>query len=158
GALASDQIVLIAALALSRTQDDKGNVRWTLFGNSHAGAGAALWRAVTPDQLQRLVAWAGHHRNWGVFAGPDELPEALAQALQGRICTQSPPRGVTSLVTLQPFARLPVEVRRAFLARELVLLPHPASLVWSEHRRYRDLAKTLPRAIQIALLQLFPRV
>src|SRR5262249_482594 len=38
GRLADDPIVLALPLALSRTQDDLGNVRWTLFGASHDGA------------------------------------------------------------------------------------------------------------------------
>ena len=32
-------------LALSRTQDDKGRVRWTLFGNSEQGPGKAFWKS-----------------------------------------------------------------------------------------------------------------
>src|SRR5690348_7595969 len=42
GKLAHDPLVVICALALSRTQDDKGNDRWTLFGASHDGPEAAF--------------------------------------------------------------------------------------------------------------------
>jgi len=38
GRFAREPIVMTMPLALSRTQDDKGNVRWTLFGASHDGA------------------------------------------------------------------------------------------------------------------------
>ncbi|HEY1556623.1 MAG TPA: M28 family peptidase [Kofleriaceae bacterium] len=123
GKLAHDPLVVMCALALSRTQDDKGNDRWTLFGASHDGPRAAF------DGLDEhaLAAWAG---------------------LDGR----------KTLVTFEPFARLPADVRAAYLAGELVLLPTPASLVFFEHPRYRELAHDLPRATQIALLHLFPRV
>ena len=43
--LQSDRCVLLLPLALSRTQDDKGRVRWTLFGNSEQGPGKAFWKS-----------------------------------------------------------------------------------------------------------------
>src|ERR1700733_7941013 len=43
GALGHDPIGAACAIALSRSQDDKGNDRWTLFGASHDGAAAAFW-------------------------------------------------------------------------------------------------------------------
>ena len=59
GRLARDPVVLIAALALSRTQDDKGNDRWTLFGASHAGAAQAFWLDAGAERIGEIVAWAG---------------------------------------------------------------------------------------------------
>src|SRR5262245_61450794 len=41
----TDRCVLLLPLALSRTQDDKGRVRWTLFGNSEQGPGKAFWKS-----------------------------------------------------------------------------------------------------------------
>ena len=61
-------------------------------------------------------------------------------------------------MTFTPFARLPDEIREAYLARELAIIPTPASLIFFEHPRYRELARVLPRATQIPLLHLFPRV
>src|SRR5262249_30329081 len=58
----------------------------------------------------------------------------------------------------EPFAKLPEAVRTAYLGGKLALVPNPASLVFFEHPRYRALAKELPRAMQIPLLHLFPRV
>ena len=43
--LQNDRCVLLLPLALSRTQDDKGRVRWTLFGNSEQGPGKAFWKS-----------------------------------------------------------------------------------------------------------------
>jgi hypothetical protein len=42
--LAHERFVAILPLALSRTQDDKGRVRWTLFGGSEQGPARAFWR------------------------------------------------------------------------------------------------------------------
>lgn len=36
-------LIAIVALALSKTQDDKGRVRWTLLGSSERGPGHAFW-------------------------------------------------------------------------------------------------------------------
>ncbi len=48
GAPAQERYVTLMPLALSRTQDDKGRVRWTLFGASHQGPGRAFWRGFYP--------------------------------------------------------------------------------------------------------------
>ena len=45
GKLAHERYVLLMPLALSRTQDDKGRVRWTLFGGSEQGPARAFWRS-----------------------------------------------------------------------------------------------------------------
>jgi hypothetical protein len=127
GKLAHDPLVVICALALSRTQDDKGNERWTLFGASHDGPEAAFRRGLTDAAMRDLLSWAN---------------------LSGR----------SVLVTFEPFARLPADVRARYLAGKLVLVPTPASLVFFEHAHYRTLAVELPRARQIPLLHLFPRV
>ena len=44
GRLPHERYVVIAPLALSRTQDDKGRVRWTLFGGSEQGPARAFWK------------------------------------------------------------------------------------------------------------------
>ncbi len=44
GTLSHERYVIIAPLALSRTQDDKGRVRWTLFGGSEQGPERAFWQ------------------------------------------------------------------------------------------------------------------
>src|SRR5450755_1397269 len=58
---AGEPLVIALALCLSRTEDDKGNSRWTLFGVSHDGPGAAFWRSFADDdraRFARFVAWA----------------------------------------------------------------------------------------------------
>jgi hypothetical protein len=159
---AGEPLVLALALALSRTQDDKGNVRWTLFGASHDGPGAAFWRSFTDDNRHWFKAFAGWASGLGstlegvrVLADPGELP-AFAQELalpEGKL-----PADLRMLVTFRPFAALPPAVREGYLTGRLRLVPHPASLIFFEHPGYRRLAQTLPRATQIPLLQLFPHV
>ncbi len=146
GKLAHDPLLVICALALSRTQDDKGNERWTLFGASHDGPGAAFWNGMTEDKLGDLLGWAKLERDWRVLG--DALPaRAWRPGDRARV-----------VVAFEPFARLPQQLRAAYLAGEVVLVPTPASLVFFEHPRYRALARELPHAMQIPLLHLFPRV
>ena len=121
--LAHDPVIVIANLALSRTQDDKGNDRWTLFGASHDGPRVEM----SELELDAMLGWA-------------KLDKRRVH------------------ITFEPFARLPEDTRRAYLAGELVLVPTPASLVFYNHPGYAGLARALPRATQIPLLKLFPRV
>ena len=45
GKLPHERYVVFLPLALSRTQDDKGRVRWTFFGGSEQGPERAFWRS-----------------------------------------------------------------------------------------------------------------
>ena len=45
GAIPRERYVTIMPLALSRTQDDKGRVRWTFFGGSEQGPDRAFWKS-----------------------------------------------------------------------------------------------------------------
>src|SRR5207302_4087663 len=45
GSLAHERYVAILPLALSRTQDDKGRIRWTLFGGSEQGPARPFWKS-----------------------------------------------------------------------------------------------------------------
>ncbi|HTM22060.1 MAG TPA: M28 family peptidase, partial [Kofleriaceae bacterium] len=147
------------ALALSRTQDDQGNARWTLFGASHAGPGAAFWKSFGDgdgERFARTVGWLlGRPPSLDgvrVLADPDQLPAFARPLLLQRL------DGVTAVVTFQPFAALPPPVQEAYLACRLRLVPSPGGMIFFEHPGYRQLAQTLPRATQIPLLHLFPRV
>jgi hypothetical protein len=58
--LQHDRCILLLPLALSRTQDDKGRVRWTLFGNSEQGPGKAFWKGFFTAPGGRGPAGARH--------------------------------------------------------------------------------------------------
>jgi hypothetical protein len=154
---------VMQALALSRTQDDKGNVRWTLFGASPEPASAVFWRGFSDADEERfldLIAWAS-----GDQPPPREglrvlgLAAGLPGFARARLWRQHEPAGqIHTLFTLEPFGTLPDSLKEAFLDGTLRILPTPASHVLSWHPLYRKLAAALPRATQIPLLHLFPRV
>src|ERR1017187_1711993 len=154
---------LLQTLALSRTQDDKGNVRWTLFGASHEPASVVFWRAFAEtdrERFLRLIAWAcGDEplpRDGLRVFGPDD---GLPGFARDRLWREHEPAGqVHTVFTLEPFAALPDSLQKAFLTGALRILPTPASQVFSEHPLYRKLASALPRATQIPLLHLFSHV
>src|SRR5260221_9256671 len=57
--LPQERCVVLLPLALSRTQDDKGRVRWTLFGNSEQGPGKAFWKGFFTAPKKELPAEEG---------------------------------------------------------------------------------------------------
>jgi hypothetical protein len=177
-ALLHRPLVGILSLSLSRTQDDKGRVRWTLFGASEHGPAAAFWRSfrAAPDEedapargAKRLlgaiellapgvatlaragvrVLPAGGDPAWG----DEPIPSFLDRHL---IDDRASLRGVRVIVTFRPFARLPASIRRAYLRGDLELCPSPASLIFFGHPGYARLARELPFAAQIPLLRAIP--
>lgn len=152
GKLKHDPLLVILSLALSRTQDDKGNDHFTLFGASHEGAARPVWRGLDEASLTNILTFAGiKEGDWKIFAAAGELPEALRK----RLFKDTLP---STLVTFEPFGHLPATIRHAYLRGELLLVPTPASLVFYEHPKYRRLANQMPHAMQVPLLHLFPRV
>lgn len=164
GRLGERDIAIALPLALSRTQDDKGNVRWTLFGASHDGAAAAFWRSFHDDDGRRwlrVLAFlcGGAASSLGavrVLATAEEVPGFL----RSQLLDESAPAlaGIGTVLTFRPWSALPPSVRQAYLAGDLRILPTPSSLVFHEHPHFRKLAASLPRAIQLSLLHLFPHV
>jgi hypothetical protein len=45
GSVPHERFLALIPLALSRTQDEKGRIRWTLFGGSHEGPCRAFWKS-----------------------------------------------------------------------------------------------------------------
>jgi hypothetical protein len=175
-----DRCVLLLPLALSRTQDDKGRVRWTLFGNSEQGPGKVFWKSfftapgveAPPETgigfFRRLLqavhgenaADADGLRRAGLRVLPDDQPAypfwregelpSWAQAFLLR--DDEPAKAVKYLVTFRPFGRLPTAMRERYLGGRLALLPFPGSLVFWGVERARLLSRQLPLALQIPLL------
>lgn len=54
GAPEHERYVILTPLALARTQDDKGRVRWTLCGGSEQGPARAFWRGFFSAPEQEL--------------------------------------------------------------------------------------------------------
>jgi hypothetical protein len=180
--LRGERHVLLLSLALSRTLDDKGRVRWTLFGGSEQGPARAFWRGffTAPDReapaeealafFRRLLhaAYAGPDRDLGdlrraglrILPQGDDVPfahwrEGPLPSWTGPLLWQpgQPLDGVKYLLTFRPFLRLPDPVRRAYLAGDLHLLPFPGSLLFWGCPGYLRLERALQFAVQVPLLQ-----
>src|SRR5207244_3452986 len=185
GALAHERFVVFMPLALSRTQDDKGRIRWTLFGASEQGPSKAFWRGFYsapgcewPEEqslgfVRRLLTAAYAEPPEGLVdlhrAGfrilPDDSP-TLPYWKEGSLPSWTKPfvwstghhvQGVRYLLTFRPFGRLPLSIQKAYLAGELHLLPFPGSLLYWGCQSFLRLAHELPFAVQVPLLQMFER-
>jgi hypothetical protein len=185
GGLAHERFVVLMPLALSRTQDDKGRVRWTLFGGSEQGPARAFWKsfATGPKDAGGAAALAFFRDLLHAAYGEPPGPAADLRRAGFRILPQGeghlgpvphegplpdwttpyirhdkqPLSAVKYLLTFRPFDRLPAAVRHAYLAGELHLLPFPGSLLFWGSPFYFQLQSELPLALQIPLLHLVPR-
>jgi hypothetical protein len=178
--LKNDRCVLLLPLALSRTQDDKGRVRWTLFGNSEQGPGKAFWKSFftapgveAPPETgigffcrllnsvySENVADADGLGRAGLRMLPEDQPDypfwsegELPSWAKSFLYRDDEPGGaVKYLVTFRQFGRLPAPVRDGYLGGRLVLLPFPGSLVLWGVERARLVYPQLHLALQIPLL------
>jgi hypothetical protein len=186
GAPRHERYVLLAPLALSRTQDDKGRVRWTLFGSSEQGPARGFWRSFFRSPKEELPDhWGPEFIRRLLSAVYDEPADKLADLSRAgfRIMPTEPSkefpfwrddplpawtkpllwkpgeslRGVKYLLTFNPFASLPANVRKAYRSGDIHLLPFPGSLVFWGAQPYVKLARQLPLAMQIPLLHSIER-
>jgi hypothetical protein len=185
GSLAHDHGVVLLPLALSRTQDDKGRVRWTLFGTSEQGPGKAFWKsfhtaphAPAPDDqgpnflchllrtvCREAVETADDLRAAGFRILPQGQPPLdfwREDPLPGwaaplELDEHAAAAGVKYLLTFRPFGQLPEPVRQAYLGGTLQLLPSPASLVFWGSPRILRLHQELPLGLQVPLVLLVAR-
>ena len=176
--LPHERCLTLLPLALSRTLDDKGRVRWTLFGNSEQGPSRAFWRSFsTAPGVERPAAdalgffarllgtvygekveGAAELRKAGFRILPDGDEALPSWADEFRLGERPGRAGIRHLLTFRPFGLLPAAVRKAYLAGELCLLARaPASLAFFGVPGYRQLARELPLAGQIPLLFGVPR-
>jgi hypothetical protein len=186
GSFAHERYVVLLPLALSRTQDDKGRLRWTLFGGSEQGPARAFWKGFFTAPGKELPSEQGlnfirrllgtvHGEPAGRLAdlraaGFRVLPcESDSESPCGdegplpswtadlRLRKGEPVRGVKYLLTFRPFGDLPATVQKAYMAGELHLLPFPGSLLFWGIPAYARLQAELPFAQQIPLLHAMAR-
>ncbi len=186
GGLKHERFLILSPLALSRTQDDKGRSRWTLFGGSDEGPSRGFWQSFYSASDEELPAARGRAMLASLLTEIYGIPAAATRNLKATGLSvlpdledrdfphwnnSSPPTwlreltladehdvsNVRYLLTFRPFAKLSRAIQQAYLAGRLNLLPYPGSLVFWGSPRYRKLAKTLPGAIQIPLLQSIAR-
>ena len=180
-----DPLVAIVPLALSRTQDDKGRVRWTVLGGSDLGPERAFWRSFSTDpdheEPERAITFLGAllRQVFGVAASgmpdlaaagvrvlpsahhhpiPAWSPDSLPEWLHPLLVDDSAPLdSVRYLLTFRPFAALPEAARSRHLTGQLQLIPSPATLVPWGMASYLRLARELSDAVQLPLLRLLRR-
>ncbi|HEX9028796.1 MAG TPA: hypothetical protein VF823_06450, partial [Anaerolineales bacterium] len=184
GNLPAERYVTLLPLALSRTQDDFGRVRWTLFGNSQLEPELAFWKGFYRNPAEEipfddfaafieniLSAAYGEER-----VGPENLAKTGFHILPGGrtdapsthlkltlpswttpfiLTDDQPVDQVRYLLTFKPFSSLPEWAQQRYFEGSLALLPFPGSLIFWGMPTYKELAKTLPNAVQIPLLELF---
>jgi hypothetical protein len=181
-----ERLVAIWPLALSRTQDDKGRVRWTLFGSSEQGPERGFWRSFlfAPGQerpadegieiFTRLLgqAYGVRARNeedlvaagFRILPAGDHHPDPAWRGDRLPSWTQAftvdeagPFDDVRFLVSFRPFSALPAEVRERYLSARLHLLPSPGTMFLWGTPTYGRLARELRLAHQIPFLRLTRR-
>lgn len=186
GGRPAEPLVAILPLALARTQDDKGRVRWTLFGASEQGPERGFWRSFAAESgrepgaddgiafCTRLLALATGasvrdqagllSTGFRILPSGDHHPDPLWRGDELPAWTRpfvvgegGPFDDVRVLLSFRPFAALPAPVRERHLSGRLHLLPSPASMVIWGMPTYARLAQTLPLARQLPLLRLTRR-
>ena len=83
GAPRHERYLALAPLALARTQDDKGRVRWTFFGASEQGPARPFWRgfwSAPGEETSATAALAFCRRLTGAGGGDDDAEPASAEA------------------------------------------------------------------------------
>ena len=154
--------MLLLPLSLSKTQDDKGRVRWSLFGGSEQGPARPFWKSFyTAPRREVPREWSEGFIRRLLGAAYDEKPEALTDLRKAGFRVYTNPdaallpswkdeplpkwtepyrwekgllRGVRYLLTFCPWKFLPAAVRKSYLAGQLNLLPFPGSLVFFVRR------------------------
>jgi hypothetical protein len=184
--LARRKHVLLLPLALSKTQNDRGRLHWTLFGASEQGPERAFWRSFysapdveRPARASRAVIGELLARVFGETAGDAEalsrvgfriLPSKIEHRFANWSVEKLPDwtrrfvidddarwSRVRYLLTFRPFSDLPAAVRRDYLGGRLELLPSPLSLVFWGMPIYLRASAQYPLAIQYSLLRLVGR-
>ena len=177
-ALPQERCVALLPLALSRTLDDKGRVRWTLFGNSEQGPSRGFWKSfyTAPRKERPAAEGVGFlcrllrdvygetatdvdslHKA-GFFILPESVPgepgwdESMPSWAASYFLPEKARNAPKYLLTFRPFDKLPNRVKKAYLAGHTRLLPFPGSLAYWGAPGCRTLAGTLPLAAQIPLL------
>jgi hypothetical protein len=186
GQLPQERYVTLLPLSLSRTQDDKGRVRWTFFGGSEQGPELAFWRSFYSSPGQERPADEGlgfvSRLLCAAYDNPNITPSTLRAAGLRILPTATDSRfpywhaeplpswtkallwdegesldGVRYLLTFRPFSRLPAAVSESYLSGQLALLPFPGSLVFWGVPIYARLQQEMPMAMQLPLQRLAAR-
>lgn len=186
GRFAAKDFLVILPLSLSKTQDDKGRVQWTLFGSSEQGPEMAFWKSFQePSGKERPVTES--RRTFAEFlkSAYDEKFSSADQFLSEkfRILTTIPdpefpyytpakhPQWcepfiwpgdelsdkVKYVLTFRPFSEWPEALRNRYLGGSINVLPFPGSLVFWGSPHFRGRQKKFVWSQQMPLLRLLRR-
>jgi hypothetical protein len=171
GKLIHERFVVLLPLMLSRTQDDKGRIIWTFFGNSITDPETAFWKnfysspeSENPESeslsfFSNLLREAYMEKS----TDSDSLYKAGFRILADgscclpswttrfRIKDESSADDIKYLLTFRPFAKLPEKIKNSYLSEKLSIIPFPGSLVFWGMPGYLKLKKDLPVAGQLPL-------
>ncbi len=186
GSLARERYVTLFPIALAKTQDYLGHVRWSLFGNSEQGPERAFWQSFYTEPgkeipaneslnfVSQLIASVYREtartendlRQLGFRILPSGRNERFPYwnvdplpkwTLPFLIDDQTSADDIFYLLTFRPFSKLPEAIRKKYLAGQLVLLPSPHSLIQWGMPLYHQGAELYPFAMQYPMLPLIAR-
>ena len=178
GSLFHERYITLLPMMLSRTQDDKGRVAWTFFGNSIDDPEKTFWKSfynAPEEDLPEVTAVSFFasllNKAYGEsLSGMDSLirsgfrilPVGKESVFPGwtrgvSVDDSNDWNNVKYLLTFRPFANLPGKVKELYLSGKLNLLPFPGSLVFWGMPNYLRLKKELHLAGQIPLLNIVAR-
>ncbi len=177
GSLNHERYVVLLPMMLSRTQDDKGRVIWTFFGNSIHQPENVFWKSfftapgIEVPEKEAIAFFTDLISDaYGAkISGSDSLYKSGFRILstEGSVLPEWTSRflidvsssliNVKYLLTFRPFSTLPAGLRDLYFSGSLALLPFPGSLVFWGMPGYLQLMKELPIAGQIPLLNLVAR-
>ena len=186
GNLDYERYVLLAPLALSKTKDDKGRSRWTLFGSSEQGPEKAFWKSFFKGENEeypesfflRFMGRIFHHAydrkihtseamleaGFRILPSSGKLPAkhwneaALPSWTSKYLVSESDDfADAVYLLTFQPFGCLPGLVKQKYFSGDLALIPFPGSLSPWGNKEYISLSDKLYNAIQFPMLRLVSR-
>ncbi len=173
-----EKFVTLLPLMLSRTQDDKGRVTWTLFGNSIDDPEVSFWKSffISPEEESDTESSVSFFtgllgKAYGEKAtGKEALKKAGFRILPSGSKTRFPSwtsefivndkadfTSVRYLVSFRPFSDLPLVVKELYLSGNLNLIPFPGSLVFWGMKNYNKLSEEFPLAGQLPVLHLVSR-
>jgi hypothetical protein len=177
GSLSHERYVTLLPLMLSRTQDDKGRVIWTIFGNSIHKPGQTFWKSfftapgsemgvagsvkfftdLLTEAYGETVSDADSlfEAGFRIMSSEDEILPLWSRRFLA--IDNASLQNARYLLTFRPFSKLPDFIRSKYLSGNMHLLPFPGSLVFWGMPGYLKLKKENPVTAQIPLLNLVAR-
>jgi hypothetical protein len=177
GSLFHERYVTLLPLMLSRTQDDKGRVLWTFFGNSIHDPEVVFWKGFysapgieKPEtesmyfftELIKEVYGENLSDKESLFRSgfrilPSDSSVLPSWTSQFVIKNDSSVTNVKYLLTFIPYKMFSETLKSRYLSGSIHILPFPGSLVFWGMTGYKHLIKEHPLMAQVPLHNLVAR-